>query len=562
MYANKAFAKSRDFEKNRSKKVAILGSGISGMTAAHELVERGFQVVVYEARSNLGGKARSIFVPGTATDTTLGLPGEHGFRIFGGFYKHAFDIMKRIPFENQTQGVFDSLHANERNTITLPNGSRFHIPLKLNFNQMNFKSLATYFEDLVSYNKVGISNYEVGIFINRLALVLQSCEERRYAEYEKITWYDFLQSSKASPLFMDIFGAGLVTLIQAIRGHEASARTIAQAFYNTFSQVFQNRKGGVYSLNAPTSVSWIQPWKEHLESLGVVFKTGHELKYLVLRDDTQIEKAVLMTEGHLIEVQADIYISALSIQGVQELIRTSGIDRKDAALKKTLDLTSKWLIGAQYFLDTDVRFPEDFLMVAQSPWAVTAVASNTFWKKDVRQYSDGTVKGLISVDISEWERPGILFGKPAQNCTPEEVRAEAWAQLLQGADPSTRTQLMNAKILNWSIDPTVHFRPQKNAYRDGLFMNIADSWKNRPNNSTQYSNLFLTGDYTQTWTDLACMEGACESGKRVTNAILAAQGDSSLVKVMRPDEPQAFLAGKLIDQMRFKAGLPQIMVKL
>src|SRR3954468_22697909 len=39
--------------------VAVLGGGMAGLAAAHELVERGFTVHVFE-RKALGGKARSI----------------------------------------------------------------------------------------------------------------------------------------------------------------------------------------------------------------------------------------------------------------------------------------------------------------------------------------------------------------------------------------------------------------------------------------------------------------------------------------------------------------------
>src|SRR2546429_9135694 len=67
--------------------LAVLGGGVAGLTAAHELAERGFEVHVYEPKA-LGGKARSIPYPNTGTNGRRDLPGEHGFRFFPGFYKH------------------------------------------------------------------------------------------------------------------------------------------------------------------------------------------------------------------------------------------------------------------------------------------------------------------------------------------------------------------------------------------------------------------------------------------------------------------------------------------
>jgi len=47
--------------------VAILGGGVAGLSAAHELAERGFSVDVYERKPVFGGKARSIPVRGPAS---------------------------------------------------------------------------------------------------------------------------------------------------------------------------------------------------------------------------------------------------------------------------------------------------------------------------------------------------------------------------------------------------------------------------------------------------------------------------------------------------------------
>ena len=42
------------------KTVAVLGGGVAGLSAAHELVERGFAVTVYEGRDSFGEK-RALF---------------------------------------------------------------------------------------------------------------------------------------------------------------------------------------------------------------------------------------------------------------------------------------------------------------------------------------------------------------------------------------------------------------------------------------------------------------------------------------------------------------------
>src|SRR4051794_22582890 len=92
-----ALAKGARRKSASGRSVAVLGGGMTGLTAAHELAGRGFKVTVYE-RNALGGKARSIPVPGTAAGGRRDLPGEHGFRFFPGFYHHVPDTMRRIPF--------------------------------------------------------------------------------------------------------------------------------------------------------------------------------------------------------------------------------------------------------------------------------------------------------------------------------------------------------------------------------------------------------------------------------------------------------------------------------
>src|SRR5690242_16758436 len=90
------------------KRVVILGGGVAGLSAAHELLHRGFKVKVYEHKNVPGGKARSLQYKGSGTDGRKDLPGEHGFRFFPRFYQHLPATMKEIPLGNG-KTVFDNL---------------------------------------------------------------------------------------------------------------------------------------------------------------------------------------------------------------------------------------------------------------------------------------------------------------------------------------------------------------------------------------------------------------------------------------------------------------------
>ena len=82
-----------------------------GLSAAHELIERGFQVSIYEAKDVFGGKAHSLSVPGTGAGGREDLPGEHGFRFFPAFYRHLPDTMMRIPFPGNVSVFNNLVHA-------------------------------------------------------------------------------------------------------------------------------------------------------------------------------------------------------------------------------------------------------------------------------------------------------------------------------------------------------------------------------------------------------------------------------------------------------------------
>ena len=88
------------------RKVAVLGGGVAGLSAAHQLVERGFSVTVYESSPRFAARAQ-LRGARVGHRRRHDLPAEHGFRFFPGFYRHLPDTMKRIPGPRPGHHVFD-----------------------------------------------------------------------------------------------------------------------------------------------------------------------------------------------------------------------------------------------------------------------------------------------------------------------------------------------------------------------------------------------------------------------------------------------------------------------
>src|SRR3954469_7881682 len=193
-----ALAKTR--RSTRGRRVAVLGGGMAGLAAAHELAERGFDVTVYE-RNALGGKARSIPVAHTAKGGRRDLPGEHGFRFFPGFYHHVPDTMRRIPFPGNPNGVWDNMVAAPADGARwLRAGDRPDAgPFGLGPDgrqALTVDGLRRLLLDAMAGR--GVPPDELAYFVERLLVFVTSSNERRFGQWEHVSWWDFIKAEGKS----------------------------------------------------------------------------------------------------------------------------------------------------------------------------------------------------------------------------------------------------------------------------------------------------------------------------------------------------------------------------
>ena len=528
--------------------VAILGGGVAGLSAAHELAERGFGVRVFERKPVLGGKARSIPVPDSAAAGRKPLPGEHGFRFFPGFYKHVTDIMRRIPY-GAHGNVYDNLAVATR--ILLARAGQAEIAW-LARTPASLEDLRVFLMEL--FTPLGVPPQELAYFVTRLLIVATSCAERRLAEFEQIAWWDFIAAPRMSRTYQAYLGQGLTRSLVAMRAEESSTRTVGitqlQLLYGLISpeRVFDRL------LSGPTSDVWIAPWTQYLQGLGVEFHTGAQIAGIQI-DGARVA-SVSMDDGQT--VQADYYVAALPVEVMASLV-TGELKLAAPSLANLDKLQTRWMNGIQFYLAQDVPVINGHAIYLDSPWALTSISQRQFWTGvDFSQFGTGAVRGILSVDISEWEQPGVLYGKPARECTAAQIEQEVWAQLKQHLNTGGAVTLDDANLLSWFLDPDIVLpNPGTATNAEPLLINTAGSLQYRPEAQVELENLFLASDYVRTYTDIACMEAANEAARRAVNCVLVASGSTSPAAQLWPlQEPEFLKTLQELDRIRFGLKLP------
>jgi uncharacterized protein with NAD-binding domain and iron-sulfur cluster len=597
------------------KKVIILGGGVAGMSAAHELIERGFEVQVFEKKIQLpGGKARSVNVPDPdAGEHYNPLPGEHGFRFFPGFYKHIIDTMKRIPFPGNKNGVLDNLVAAPYVMLARSTGEPI---VMLDSFPKSFKEFKFLLNSL--HQPTGLTPDDELFFAKRVWQLMTSCRKRRENDYERLGWWQFTDGEHRSKAYQDLLARGLTRTLVAARAATASTKTGGDIFLQLLFNMANPAVATDRILNGPTNNQWLLPWHEYLVKKGVDYRFLSDVKKIDCENGiitgVWVEKMKaepdIFSEGipdipDIKKYTADYYICAVPVEVAAPLllndilksnetmqdylngaiknadlsdpsvsilditndaIQKAAIMKADPTLTGIVELSNdvSWMTGVQYYLTENVDLNKGHIIFSDSPWAITAISQSQFWPGfPMHKFADGKTKTVLSCDVSDWDEPGILYGKKARECTKEEIKDEVWAQMKRSLIVNGEHLLKDEAVHTWFIDRDIVFDTVKLFRGDylcknsePLLVNKIDTWRLRPESYCAIPNLFFAADYVRTHTDLATMEGANEAARRAVNNIIEVSGiNAPLCEIWDLHEPWALAYYRHHDHRRYMKGL-------
>ncbi len=512
--------------------VRIFGGGVAGLTVAHELACRsGFEVIVHEPRPDFGGKARSQF--------SGGLPGEHGFRFFPGWYLHVSDIMRRIPREPSATTREQALTGypeaasvasrlrEVRSTLTFHEGrapaSFLQIPREIG----EIGEFLRGFDWIVA----GLGATERLQVLKRLALKLllfySTPPWLRAERFDRLSLAEFL-GADSMPAAVRQTLKTLPRALVAMDAYDGSAHTFLNTSMLNLCPAWWPELTRDRILTGPTSSTWIEPWVASLRALGVRFEqgdAGHAERIVV---DNRRVSAVVARSGTRFE--ADLVVLALPVGPLQELVRASGLadQGEEFAPIARLDMTRQTaeMVGLQLYLDQPLTTQPGHLFFADSQYGLTAISQLEVWDREfVEPLAARGVRGLLSIDITQWrsdpfERTPPRYKLPIDASTSAELRDLVVQQLgayrLASGAPLFRPE----NVVAHHVDDDIDLGSESN--QSALLVHPPGTWSSRPLSQSSIQDLFFASDFVKNPADLATMEGACSAGKLAARAIVEA----------------------------------------
>lgn len=549
-------------------RVAVFGAGPGGMTVAHELAERGFQVDVYDKFARIGGGVRSFVTPGGGRNGRPSLPNTSGGHFFLPGYDCIPDMLRRIPV-GDGRTVLDRLTLSSHGMTGLRlglDGAKVGFGIPESPNRLTSLSILTLLDTVGSALQLPtfVTPLDAVLLASKLATWVTSGPQRRKLQLDKIeTEYDFFRAERMSPgaraLVKDL--CQTVSVDSPTRGLSAGMWPVVleQAINAYAGRKSYVPQGAAILLDGPETEVWFDPWARYLKGLGTRFHMRRTLTDVEVADGRITGATVKDSRGVSHAVKADWYVLAMPVDRLRRLL-SPRIIKADPGLRTIHKLDTAVESGFELFFREQVGFEVGQITNrnVDERWLLTLVGLSEIWDLDLQEFGDGTARGMMSVEFNNhpwFDSPGMLYGKPIKDLTYAQAFEEIRAQIIDGL-PGGAELFADGNFLGWRPHPTLAWRPGAGwAIPDLRTATAPDTAQYFPDPVRKIRNLFLVGGHTKAQASIDCMDTAAWSGKHAANVIVERAGvNEDLADLGYWDSPPELRLWREMDDDRFRRG--------
>lgn len=472
-------------------KVAIVGAGLAGLSAAVSLVEDGHEVEIYEARPFLGGKVASW-------EDSDGNHIEMGLHVFFYNYANLFALMRKV-------GAIENLLAKEHSHLFVNSGGDIR---SLDFQFL----LGAPFNGLKAFFTTPQLNW-VDKLRNALALgtspIVRGLVDYEGAiktirELDSISFKEWFLSHGGNTNSLRRMWDPIAYALGFLDCEAISARCMLTIFLmfatKTEASKLNLLKGSPYK--------WLtKPILQYIEARGGKLHLRHRVEKINFENNeypTVTELLIKNAEGELL-VKADKYLFACDVPGIQKIIPKEWMRFSQFADISKLQTVPVATVQLRYDGWVTELKNKSAQMDLQSPTGL----NNLLYTADA-DFSCFADLALASPVDYKKEGVGSLL-----QCvlTPGDPWiSKSVDKIVKHTDSQVRDLFPSSKDLNLIWSNVVKLA--QSLYRESPGMEPY-----RPDQSTPINNFFLAGSYTrQDYID--SMEGATISGKLAAYAML------------------------------------------
>jgi hydroxysqualene dehydroxylase len=245
--------------------VAIIGGGCAGLSAAANLAERGFAVTVFEASSQLGGRARSVVVENKDLIQLL----DNGQHILLGAYTETLALLKKIGVdENQVflrfPLQFNMQSATAKSVFSLKSARFLPAPLNLLWGFLCCRGI----------------NFSERITALKL---MQHLRNTRYEVISDSPLEQFLIDHKQTVRLIELLWEPLCLAALNTPIDNASTRIFLNVLRDTFTGNKRNSDFLLPRLDLSQIIS--HPLSHFIQAKGGVIKLNERIRHIQLEDN-------------------------------------------------------------------------------------------------------------------------------------------------------------------------------------------------------------------------------------------------------------------------------------